>query len=71
MDTYYITGISGFLGRNIIRQLGDSKIVGLIFPNEKGVDDLRKQENITLIEGNILNIEEIERFLSYPSEEKR
>ena len=71
MDTYYITGISGFLGRNIVRQLGNSKIVGLIFPNEKGVDDLREQENITLVEGNILNIEEIEKFLSYPCEGKK
>lgn len=71
MDTYYITGISGFLGRNIVNQLGNSKIVGLIFPNEKGVDDLREQNNITLIEGNILNKEDIEKFLSISSEGKK
>ena len=70
MNTYYITGISGFLGRNIVRHLNSQKdvqIVGLVFPNEKGIDDLREQENITLIEGNILHQDEVEKFLSYPS----
>ena len=70
MNTYYITGISGFLGRNIVRQLNNQKdvqIVGLVFPGELGVEDLREQENISLIEGNILHQEEIEQFLSYPS----
>ena len=70
MNTYYITGISGFLGRNIVRQLNSQKdvqIIGLVFPNEKGIDDLREQENITLIEGNILHHDEVEKFLSYPS----
>ena len=71
MDTYYITGISGFLGRNIVRQLDNAKIVGLVFPGELGIDDLREKENITLIEGNILHREEIEKFLSYPSEGKK
>ena len=74
MDTYYITGISGFLGRNIVKELnsrGKVNIVGLVFPNEQGIDDLKKQENITLIEGNILNKEDIEKFLSYPNKGKK
>ena len=69
MNTYYITGISGFLGRNIVKAINlreKSNIVGLVFPNEQGIDDLKAQENITLIEGNVLNIDDIEKFLSYP-----
>ena len=74
MNTYYITGISGFLGRNIVKEINlkeKSNIVGLVFPNERNLDDLKEQENITLIEGNILNKDDIEKFLSYPHQGKK
>ena len=74
MDTYYITGISGFLGRNIVKELntrGKSNIVGLVFPNEQNLDGLKEQENITIVEGNIMNKDDIEKFLSIPHQGKK
>ena len=71
MKTYYITGISGFLGHNIVNELlkeEDNKIIGLIFPNEKNISTLKNNKQISLIEGNILDSESIDRFLSIPCE---
>ena len=68
MDTYYITGISGFLGRNIVKELnsrGKVNIVGLVFPNERNLDNLKEQENITLVEGNIMNTDDIFEIPSF------
>ena len=70
MKTYYITGISGFLGRNITIELlkeKDISIVGFVLPNEKNMEFYKQHENITLIEGNILDKEDVERFLSATS----
>ena len=67
MKAYYITGISGFLGRNIVIELlkqTDISIIGFILPNEKNLEFYKQYENITLIEGNILNKEDVNRFLS-------
>ena len=70
MKTYYLTGISGFLGRNIVNEIlkeKDNYIIGLVFPNEKGIDDLKQNPNISLVEGNILDVKSIDNFLSIPS----
>ena len=70
MKTYYITGISGFLGRNITIELlkeKDISIVGFVLPNEKNLEFYKQHENITLIEGNIIDKEDVERFLSAAS----
>ncbi|MCR4911652.1 MAG: NAD-dependent epimerase/dehydratase family protein [Bacilli bacterium] len=70
MKTYYITGISGFLGRNIVNEIlkeKDNYIIGLVFPNEKNLDVLKQISNISLVEGNILDEKSIDGFLSIPS----
>lgn len=70
MKTYYITGISGFLGRNIVKHLlteKETKIIGLVFPNESNLQDLEEQ-GITLVTGNISYLDNVEKFLSTPSE---
>lgn len=70
MKIYYITGISGFLGRNLTMKLLDMKdvhIIGFVLPNEKNLEFYEQYENITLVRGNILNREDVDTFLSYPS----
>ena len=66
--TYYITGISGFLGRNITIELlkqKDIQIVGFVLPNEKNLGFYEQYENIVLARGNILSKEDVNNFLSY------
>lgn len=73
MKTYYITGISGFLGVNIANELIKSEDViinGLVLPNEK-CDLLPKSPNIHLYKGNILNIDDIDNFLDMKSSGER
>ena len=70
MKTYFITGISGFLGRNLTIELlkqKDIEIVGFVLPNEKNLEFYEQYQNITLIRGNILNKEEVDKFLSHSS----
>ena len=71
MKTYFITGISGFLGRNLTIELlkqKDIKIVGLVLPNEKNLEFYEQYNNITLVRGNILNKDNIVKFLSTPTD---
>ena len=70
MKTYFITGISGFLGRNLTIELlkqKDISIVGFVLPNEKNLEFYEQYQNIVLIRGNILNNEDVDAFLSYPA----
>ena len=70
MKSYYITGISGFLGRNLTIELlkqKDVEIIGLVFPNEKNLEFYEQFENIILVRGNVLDRESIDNFLSTPS----
>lgn len=73
MKTYYITGISGFLGRNIVKEIlsrePDADIVGFVLPNDKNKDFSMYGKEPLLIEGNILNKEDVKRFLSTPGKE--
>lgn len=67
MKTYFITGISGFLGRNITLKLleqNDVKIIGFVLPHEKNLEFFNKNQNVTLVLGDILNISDVKRFLS-------
>ncbi len=71
MKTYFITGISGFLGRNITIELlkqENVQIVGFVLPHEKNLEYYEQYKNIVLVRGNILNKEDVDKFLSYPSE---
>ena len=70
MKTYFITGISGFLGRNLTIELlkqKDNQIVGLVLPNEKNLKFYEQYDSVTLLRGNILNKDEVLQFLSIPT----
>lgn len=63
MITYYVTGITGHLGRNIALELlkkQNVQIVGLVLPHEKIVSF--NDNRVTFVKGNILNKEEIRAF---------
>ena len=67
MKTYFITGISGFLGRNIVLELlkkDGIRIVGLVLPNEEELDFFYQHEEIELVRGSILNSKDLDNFLA-------
>ena len=69
MKTYYITGIAGFVGRNILLLLEKEKdinIVGFVLEKEKDLSFF-KEDNISLVVGNITNYDDVYKFLSFPS----
>ena len=71
MRTYFITGISGFLGRNLVLELLKNegvKIIGLVMPNEENLDFFYEHEEIELVRGNILNSKDLDQFLTRNSE---
>ena len=72
MKTYFITGITGFLGRNIVSYLlkkePHASIVGFVLPNDKHRDI---PGNITYIEGDILNSNDAHKFLSYETDNEK
>ena len=71
MKTYYITGITGFLGRNIVKEIykdhPKANIVGFVLPYDNHRD---LPGNITYVEGNILNQDDVRKFLSVEGDEK-
>lgn len=73
MVTYFITGISGFLGKNITLQLleKDVKIVGFVLPNDKEISFYKNYPNVTLVEGDLLKKDDVKKFLSTPHEGKK
>lgn len=63
---YLVTGAAGFLGSVVTKQLlerGDS-VRALILPNDKAIQYVPKEAEI--IEGDLCDIESIERFFSIP-----
>jgi len=72
MRTYYITGITGFLGRNIVSELlkkePDATIIGFVLPNDIHCD---LPGNVSYVEGNILNPEDVNKFLSVPTKNEK
>ena len=72
MATYFITGISGFLGRNLVlllKQRENVKIVGLALPSDYGLEFYKDDPDVTIVEGNICDKESVARFLSSASGE--
>ena len=71
MKTYYITGITGFLGRNIVKEIyrdhPTAEIVGFVLPNDT---HRNIPANIKYVEGNILNKDDVKKFLSVEGDEK-
>ncbi len=66
-EIYYITGISGHLGRNIaLKLLSDNKqVVGLVFPGDKSIkpEDFPNSQNLTLKFGDVTNKNDVIEFL--------
>ena len=73
MATYFITGISGLVGGNLVRAIlandPTALIVGLVWPN----DPCREldRSTVTLVEGDILSPASLDDFLSMEGEGKR
>lgn len=66
MITYFITGLTGFLGTNLLLELEKSKdirIVTLVLPSEMDSDCL-KHPFVKTITGSILNKNDVMNFLS-------
>ena len=69
MKSYYITGISGFLGRNLTIELlkqQNVEIIGFVLPSDKDLEFYEQYPNITLVRGNILNKQDADVFLNTP-----
>ncbi|MCQ2815384.1 MAG: NAD-dependent epimerase/dehydratase family protein [Bacilli bacterium] len=65
MTTYYITGIAGHLGRNVLLELNNIpnvNVVGLVLPNDN-IQDLNSIHDLRLVEGNVLDKTSIKIFL--------
>ena len=66
MTTYFITGLTGFLGSNLLLELEKTdnyRIIAFVFPNEIDLKCLKKPY-IKCVTGNLLNKEDIKKFLS-------
>ncbi|MCR5079569.1 MAG: NAD-dependent epimerase/dehydratase family protein, partial [Bacilli bacterium] len=66
MRKYFITGISGFLGRNLvlsIKKRGDYHIYGLALKGDPAFKLYEDDPDVTLIEGDILDPSSLDRFL--------
>ncbi|MBQ7250777.1 MAG: NAD-dependent epimerase/dehydratase family protein [Bacilli bacterium] len=65
MATYFITGISGLVGSNLVRAIfahdPEATVVGLVFPDDPC--PYLDKEKITLAEGNILDMGSLKSFL--------
>lgn len=72
MKNYYITGASGFIGKNLISELlknDNIHIYGLFLPNEKNLEFF-VNDKITIVRGDILDIESLRNFVSLGEGEK-
>lgn len=67
MHSYYITGINGFLGRNLVSTIlshePDAEIIGLFLPSEI---DGSFPYKVIIKQGNILNKYEVNNFINTP-----
>ena len=61
-EKYFLTGASGFLGKEILKRLKElnAEIYALILPNEAKAFD---SDGITVIPGDVRKIEEVKKFL--------
>ncbi len=63
---YLVTGAAGFLGGHVCRQLlerGD-KVRAFALPGDKAIQYI--PEEVEVIEGNLCNLEDVERFFTVP-----
>ena len=63
---YLVTGAAGFLGGTVLRQLierGD-RVRAFALPNDKAIKYI--PEGVEVIEGDICNMEDVERFFTVP-----
>ncbi len=71
MATYFITGISGFLGSNLVQAIfrfdSKAKIIGLAFPNNPC--PYINKDIVTIVGGDVLNPDSLDAFLSVPAPE--
>ena len=60
---YLVTGATGYLGNNIVRRLvmEGKRVRVLVLPGDEGAR--RIPANVQIYEGNVLNPEDLERFL--------
>lgn len=73
MENYFITGITGFLGRNIVIELlkrKDVRIFGFALPNDKEIPYC-EENGIKMVTGNILSRSDLRAFLSQKVEGKK
>ena len=70
VKTFYITGITGFLGHNFVRNVAseDIKIIGFALPGDRNINLLKSYPNVSIVEGNILNPNDVYNFLNKPGE---
>ena len=67
MTNYFITGISGFVGRNLVlalKQKEDIHIYGFVLPNDPALKLYQDDSQITLVEGSLDDVASIARFMS-------
>lgn len=68
MKTYYITGGTGFLGYNIIKQIDcNDNIIIFALENDPNKALFNGMPNVKITTGNLLNINDVIKFLSTPS----
>ena len=68
MANYFITGISGFVGRNLVlalKQKEDVHIFGFVLPNDPALALYKEDPQVTLVEGSLDDAPSIERFMSH------
>lgn len=59
---YLVTGVAGFLGSNVCRQLLDrgDKVRGLVLPNDPALKYIPKE--VEVVEGDLCSINSLEAF---------
>lgn len=66
MKRYFITGMSGFLGRNLVLQILEQKetqVIGLVLPGDPAFDFYKDEPRVKLVAGNICNKGDVASFL--------
>lgn len=70
MKTYYVTGLTGFVGYNFYLKIrsNDTKVIGLVMRGDRNLHLFKNEKNLVLVEGDLTNINDVTNFLSVPSE---
>ena len=68
-EAFFITGATGFLGSHIVKILSkrdNVQIFAFVLKNDVNTSNLYKYKNVHVIFGNILNENDVDKFLSTP-----